>query len=165
MPIGISDDHVELADAFGKWAGSLGGDRGGPRRPRTTRPRRSPRVGGASPRWGWPAIAVPEATAVPAARCSTWRSRSRRAADALVPGPLLGTAVASVALGEPAGPVASGQMRVALGTGLPTVVHDAPGATHALVVRGRRGRCSCPLDGVDLDAGRLARPDPPYLRR
>ena len=25
MPIGISDDHVELADAFGKWAGSLGG--------------------------------------------------------------------------------------------------------------------------------------------
>ncbi len=25
MPIGISDDHVELADAFGKWAASLGG--------------------------------------------------------------------------------------------------------------------------------------------
>ena len=25
MPIGISDDHVELADAFGKWASSLGG--------------------------------------------------------------------------------------------------------------------------------------------
>ena len=30
MPIGIDDDHVELADAFGKWAGSLGRHRGGP---------------------------------------------------------------------------------------------------------------------------------------
>ena len=61
------------------------------------------------------------------------------AAGALVPGPLLGTAVASVALGELAGPVASGEMRVALALGADGLVHDAPGATHALRRSRRRG--------------------------
>ena len=74
------------------------------------------------------------------------------AAGALVPGPLLGTAVASVALGELAGPVASGEMRVALALGADGLVHDAPGATHALHVRGDEVRLVS-LEQADLAPG------------
>ena len=71
------------------------------------------------------------------------------AAGSLVPGPLLGTAVASVALGDLAGPVAAGEMRVALALGNQGVVHDAPGATHALLVRGDEV-VLVPLDATEL---------------
>ena len=36
MPIGISDDHVELAATLRKWAAELGGDRRGPGARRAT---------------------------------------------------------------------------------------------------------------------------------
>ncbi len=84
------------------------------------------------------------------------------AAGALVPGPLLGTAVASVALGELAGPVAAGEMRVALALGPDGVVYDGPGATHALVARDD-DVVLVELDGCRAGAGRLPRPDPSYV--
>ena len=69
-------------------------------------------------------------------------------AAALLPGPLLGSAVASVVLPEPAGPVA-----LSLDG---SVVHDAPGSTQALVVVDDEVRL-VPLEGVDLTPG--ATPD------
>ena len=67
-----------------------------------------------SPRWGWPGSSYPRSSVGPAARSLDLAVALEAAASALVPGPLLGTAVASVALGELAGPVAAGEMQVAL---------------------------------------------------
>src|SRR5215203_3479519 len=80
---------------------------------------------------GLAGIAVPEALGGAGGTLLDLAVALEAAAGALVPGPLLGTAVASVALGELAGPVASGEMRVALALGADGLVHDAPGATHA----------------------------------
>jgi alkylation response protein AidB-like acyl-CoA dehydrogenase len=66
----------------------------------------------------------------------------------LLPGPLLGSAVASVVLPEHDGPVALSLDGA--------VVHDAPGATHALVVTDDEVRL-VPLEDVDLTPG--ANPD------
>src|SRR4051812_42311278 len=65
-------------------------------------------------------------------------------ATALLPGPLLGSAVASVVLPELPGPVA-----LCLDG---AVVHDAPGSTHALVIAGDEVRL-VPLEGIDLTPG------------
>ena len=135
MPIGIDDDHVELADAFGKWASSLAGIK-------AARLAEDDPVAGfaeqsaAVAEMGLAGIAVPEAVGGAGGTLLDLAVALEAAAGALVPGPLLGTAIASVALGELAGPVASGEMRVALALGADGLVHDAPGATHALLVRG-----------------------------
>ena len=135
MPIGIDDDHVELADAFGKWASSLAGIEA------ARQAENDPLAGfdeqsAAVAEMGLAGIAVPEALGGAGGTLLDLAVAIEAAAGALVPGPLLGTAVASVALGEQAGPVASGEMRVALALGADDLVHDAPGATHALHVRG-----------------------------
>ena len=134
MPIGISDDHVELADAFGKWAGSLGGieaARAAEDDPAAAFAEHSAAVA----EMGLAGIAVPEDLGGAGGSVLDLAVALEAAAAALVPGPLLGTAVASVVLGELAGPVATGEVRVALALG-DRVVLDGPGATHALVVRG-----------------------------
>ena len=100
MPIGISDDHVELADAFGKWAGSLGGieaARAAEDDPAAAFPEiiRGGRRDGAARHHRPTAVSLTD-LAVAVEAC----------AAALLPGPLLGSAVASVALPELAGPVA-----------------------------------------------------------
>ncbi len=133
MPIGISDDHVELADAFGKWASSLRGieaARAAEDDPAAPFSEQSAAVA----EMGLAGIAVPEEHGGAGGSLVDLAVALEAVAAALVPGPLLGTAVASVALGELAGPVAAGEMRVALSLGAGPV-HDAPGATHALVVR------------------------------
>ncbi len=154
MPIGISDDHVELADAFGKWAASLGGidaARQAEDDPLAAYAEQSKAVAD----MGLGGIAVPAEHGGAGGSLMDLAVALEAAAGALVPGPLLGTAVASVVLGELAGPVAAGEMRVALALG-GDVVHDAPGATHALVVRGDEV-VLVPLDTVDLTPG--ASPD------
>ena len=150
MPIGISDDHVELADAFGKWAASLGGidaARQAEDDPLAAYAEQSRAVA----EMGLAGIAVPEEHGGAGGSLMDLAVALEAAAGALVPGPLLGTAVASVVLGELAGPVAAGQMRVALALG-GDVVHDAPGATHALAVRGDEV-VLVPLDAANLTAG------------
>ncbi len=134
MPIGISDDHVELADVFGKWAASLGGveaARSADEDPAAEFAAQSAAVA----EMGLAGIAVSEEYGGAGGSLTDLAVALEAAAVSLVPGPLLGTAVASVALGELAGPVVSGEMRVALALS-GTVVHDAPGATHALLLRG-----------------------------
>ncbi len=135
MPIGIDDDHVELADAFGKWASSLAGIQAA-RQAEGDPAAEFAEQSAAVAEMGLAGIAVPEAIGGAGGTLLDLAVALEAAAGALVPGPLLGTAVASVALGELAGPVASGEMRVALALGAGGLVHDAPGATHALHVRG-----------------------------
>ena len=135
MPIGISDDHVELADAFGKWASSLAGIEAA-RAAEDDPVAEFAEQSGAVAEMGLAGIAVPEDLGGAGGTVLDLAVALEAAAGSLVPGPLLGTAVASVALGELAGPVAEGEMRVALALGADGVVHDAAGATHALVVRG-----------------------------
>ena len=134
MPIGIDDDHVELADAFGKWARSLAGIEAA-RQAEDDPAAAFAEQSGAVAEMGLAGIAVAEERRAGGTLLDL-AVAVEAAAGALVPGPLLGTAVASVALGELAGPVASGEMRVALALGADGSVHDAPGATHALIVRG-----------------------------
>ncbi len=158
MPIGISDDHVELAAAFGKWAGSLGGieaARLAEDDPMAEFTEQSEAVA----EMGLAGIAVPEELGGAGGTLIDLAVALEAAAGSLVPGPLLGTAVASVALGELAGPVARGEMRVALALGADGVVHDAPGATHALVSR------DDDVLLISLDNAELAQGSSPDLTR
>ncbi len=151
MPIGISDDHVALADAFGKWAASLGGVEAA-RAAEDDPVAEFAEHGAAVAEMGLAGIAVPEGLGGAGGSVLDLAVALEAAAEALVPGPLLGTAVASVVLGELAGPVAAGEMRVALALDSDGVVLDAPGATHALVQR-EDGVVLVPLAGVDLAPG------------
>ncbi|MET0838495.1 MAG: acyl-CoA dehydrogenase family protein [Marmoricola sp.] len=135
MPIGISDHHVALADATAAWAASLGGIEAA-RKAEDEPAAEFAEQSAAVAEMGLAGIAVPEEHGGAGGSLLDLAVALEAAAAALVPGPLLGTAVASVALGELAGPVAAGEMRVALALGPDAVVHDGPGATHALVVRG-----------------------------
>lgn len=151
MPIGISDDHVELADAFGKWAGSLAGIEAA-RRAEDDPVAEFAEQSRAVADMGLAGIAVPDDLGGAGGALLDLAVALEAAAASLVPGPLLGTAVASVALGDAAGPVASGEMRVALALGADRVVHDAPGATHALVVNGDEVRLVI-LENAELAEG------------
>ena len=94
------------------------------------------------------------------------------AAGALVPGPLLGSAVASVVLGEHAGDVVAGEMRVGFCldqtvahtgdhvTADLEIVHDAVGATHLLLLS-EKDVLLAPL----ADATISPRPSPDLGRR
>jgi alkylation response protein AidB-like acyl-CoA dehydrogenase len=135
VPIGISDDHVELADAFGKWAGSLGG------------------IQAARAAEDDPTAAFAEITAAvdemgllsitgDGGSLTDLAIAVEACASALLPGPLLGSAVASVLLPDSSGPVA-----LSLDGHL---VHDAPGASHALLAR-EDDVVLVPLDGVELE--------------
>ena len=151
MPIGIDDDHVELAHAFGKWASSLAGIEAA-RLAEDDPEARFAEQSVAVAEMGLAGIAVPETVGGAGGTLLDLAVALEAAAGALVPGPLLGTAVASVALGELAGPVASGEMRVALALGADGLVHDAPGATHALLVRGDEVLLAS-LEDADLAPG------------
>ncbi len=139
MPIGITDDHVELAEAFGKWAASL--DAVTAVRAAEDDPQASfAEFAAAAEEMGL--FAIPQeggslldlAVAVEACAAS------------LLPGPLLGTAVGSVVLGAD---VADKRIALCLAG---SVVHDAPGATHALVADDDAVRL-VPLAGVELEPG------------
>ena len=137
MPIGISDDHREIAEAFGKWAGSL--DAIATVRAAEDDPgARFDEVATATREMGLFSIIDDGGAlldlAVAVEAC----------AGALVPGSLLGTAVASVVLDG------VGDKRIALALG--GVLHDAAGATHALVVTDDEVRLAT-LDGADLEPG------------
>ena len=142
MPIGISDDQREIAEAFGKWAASLD-------------PVAQVRAAEEDPAAGFPDAAQAAGEmglfsivgdggslldlAVAVEAC----------AAALLPGPVLGTAVASAVLGD------VGDRRFALLLD-GKVVHEAVGATHALVVEDDGVRL---VDLADADLRPAAAPD------
>jgi alkylation response protein AidB-like acyl-CoA dehydrogenase len=138
VPIGITEDQLEVAKAFGTWAASLEGITAAraaeddPNAPFTEAVQAAGEMGLFS-------IVADGGTlldlAVAVESC----------AGALVPGPLLGNVVASAALGD------VGDKRVALALS-GEVVHGAAGATHALVLDGDEVRLTS-LDGADLAPG------------
>jgi alkylation response protein AidB-like acyl-CoA dehydrogenase len=138
VPIGISEDHREVAKAFGTWAASVDGiavaraAEDDPEAPFTEAMASAAEMGLFS-------IVADGGTlldlAVAVESC----------AGALVPGPVLGTAVAAAALGD------VGDKRFALALS-GEVVHGAAGSTHALVVVDDEVRLVS-LDGLDLSAG------------
>jgi alkylation response protein AidB-like acyl-CoA dehydrogenase len=151
VPIGISDDHVELASATAAWSSSLAGIEAA-RLAEDDPVAEFGEQSRAVAEMGLAGIAVREALGGAGGTFLDLAVALEAAAGSLVPGPLLGTAVASVALGDLAGSVVKGEMRVALALGAAGVVHDAPGATHALVVRGDEVVLVA-LDEVELAPG------------
>ena len=91
MPIGISDDHVELAAAFGKWAGSLGGIAAA-RDAEDDPAAEFVEQAAAVAEMGLAGIAVPEERGGAGGSVVDLAVALEAAAGALVPGPLLGTA-------------------------------------------------------------------------
>ena len=135
MPIGIDDDHVELADAFGKWASSLAGIQAA-RQAEGDPVAEFAEQSAAVAEMGLAGIAVPEAIGGAGGTLLDLAVALEAAAGALVPGPLLGTAVASVALRGAGRSRCLGGDAGGARAGCRRLVHDAPGATHALHVRG-----------------------------
>ena len=145
MPIGISDDHGELAAAIAKWASSLDGIAAA-RAAEGVSHEAFADVSTAVAEMGLTGIAAPEQAGGGGGSVLDLAVALEAAAGALVPGPLLGSAVASVVLGEHAGAVAAGEMRVGFCldqtvtltgdrvTADLEIVHDAVGATHLLLL-------------------------------
>ena len=120
MPIGISEDHREIAEAFGKWAASLDAI-AVLRAAEDDAEAGFAEVSTAAAEMGLFSVVDDEGTLLDLAVAV------ESAAGSLLPGPLLGTTVAAAVLGE------VGERRFALCLGS-EVVHGAAGATHALVV-------------------------------
>ncbi len=149
MSIGISDDHVELAASLRKWAaGVRRPGRGAGRRGRPWGDVRR-RSGRPSARWGWPTIGLPEAAGGGGGSVLDVAVALEACAHELVPGPLLGPAVAAALLGDTplAGELGGGAV---VGLVLGDVVWDAPSATHLLLSDGD-GWCVVPRTGATID--------------
>ena len=164
MSIGISEEHAELGASLRKWAASLGGAEAA-RAAEDDPDARFPDVWAAVDEMGVPTIALPESVGGGGGSVLDLAVGIEACAHGLVPGPLLGTAVASVVV--PADSAASGALaggaRVALGlvpslmigenlTGRVEVVWDLPGATQVLVggtdPAGEEGWFMVPADRV-----------------
>ncbi|MCW2795659.1 acyl-CoA dehydrogenase [Nocardioides sp.] len=144
MSIGISDEHVELAASLRKWAASTGGVeavRAAESDPGAT----FGEVWTATGEMGLATIALPEAAGGGGGSVLDVAVALEACAHELLPGPLLGVAVAASVLGQTAVASVIGQGAVVgLGpvpsltpgdrlTGTVDVVWDAPGATHFLL--------------------------------
>ena len=135
MSIGISDEHVELAKSLRQWAGECGGIE-------AVRAAESDADATFADVWkqavemGIPAIGLPEAAGGGGGSVLDQVVALEACAHELVPGPLLGVAVAASLLGETEGVAeAIGEGAVvglALDPALQTV-WDVPNATHFLV--------------------------------
>ena len=131
MSIGISDEHVELADSLRKWAASLDG----PALVRAAEQDAAAAFGevwGAVGELGVATIGLPEAAGGGGGSVLDVAVALEACAHELVPGPLLGPAVAAVLLGESAVATALGDGAV-VAVGISDVVWDVPSATHVLV--------------------------------
>ena len=171
MPIGISDDHGELAVAFAKWAQSLDGIAAA-RAAEGVDDATFSKVSDAVAEIGLTGIAVLEQVGGGGGSLLDLAVALEAAAGSLVPGPLLGSAAASLLLGEEAGALVTGEMRVGFCldqsvdveagrvSAVLEVVHDAVGATHLLLCSGA-GVVLAPL----ADASIAPRPSPDLTRR
>jgi 3-oxochol-4-en-24-oyl-CoA dehydrogenase len=124
MSIGISDEHVELASSLRKWAADLRGrelTRDVERHPDAT----FAEIWAGLTAMGVPTIGLPEAAGGGGGTPLDVAVALEACAHELVPGPLLGPAVAAAVLGRlPEGAV--------VGIALDGVLWDAPSATHVL---------------------------------
>jgi 3-oxochol-4-en-24-oyl-CoA dehydrogenase len=125
MSIGISDEHVELASSLRKWAADLRGRdlaRAAEEDPDAT----FAAAWEAAAAMGVPTIGVPEAAGGGGGTTLDVAVALGACAHELVPGPLLGPAVAAAVLGAL-------PEHAVVGIALGDVVWDAPSATHVLV--------------------------------
>lgn len=151
MPIGISDDHTELATTVRKWAESQGS---------IAAVRAAESDPAALLEWatlpaemGLTAIALPESVGGGGGTLLDQAVAVEAAGYALVPGPFLTTAVAGLIYEDPevrAG-IAEGRITVGLGTS-PLGVLDAPSATHVSVPTST-GHVLVPTDAVEVITG------------
>ena len=136
MSIGITDEHVELAASLRKWAGSLGGVEAA-RAAEKDPAARFEEAWAAAREMGVPAIGVPEAAGGGGGTPLDVAVALEACAHELVPGPLLGQAVAAHLLGglDGAGAqLAAGEMVVGIGLDADLAcVWDVPSATHLLL--------------------------------
>jgi alkylation response protein AidB-like acyl-CoA dehydrogenase len=157
MSIGISDEHVELAASLRKWAeGCRGADAV---RAAEADPAASfGEVWQAAAAMGVPTIGLPEAVGGGGGSVVDVAVALEACAHQLLPGPLLGTAVAVVVLADsPVAPALADGAAVGLGL-LPGHAWDAPAATHLLLgtaddrwyVVPRAAVDVRPVTGVDL---------------
>ncbi|MEI5674024.1 MULTISPECIES: acyl-CoA dehydrogenase [unclassified Nocardioides] len=155
MSIGISDEHVELADSLRKWAATLDGPavvRAVDTEPAATFAEPWAAVG----EMGVATIGLPEAAGGGGGSVLDVAVALEACAHELAPGPLLGPAVAAALLGEsPVASVIGDGAVVALG--LSDVVWDVPSATHVLLeldgtwtVLPRSAVTLTPVLGLDL---------------
>src|SRR6478736_4101171 len=122
MSIGISDEHVELASSLRKWAADLKG-RELARAAEEDASETFDSVWAAVTEMGVPTIGLPEASGGGGGTTLDVAVALEACAHELVPGPLLGPAVAAAVLG-------SVPDDAVVGLALGGVVWDAPSATH-----------------------------------
>ncbi|MBI2244532.1 MAG: acyl-CoA dehydrogenase family protein [Nocardioides sp.] len=146
MSIGISDEHVELAASLRKWAADLRG-RELARTAEEDPAARFDTVWSALTEMGVPTIGVAESAGGGGGSTLDVAVALEACAHELVPGPLLGPAVAALVLGErlPEGAV--------VGLVLGEAVWDAPSATHVLAEVDAGWRL-LPRDAVELTPSR-----------
>jgi alkylation response protein AidB-like acyl-CoA dehydrogenase len=133
MPIGISDDHVELAATVRKWAESQGAVEAV--RAAEDDPATLGAWGARAAEMGLTAIALPESVGGGGGSVLDQAVALEAAAYALVPGPLLSTVVAGLLHDdeELRAAIAAGDATVGLAVGDLRAVLDAPVATHVSV--------------------------------
>ncbi|HEX2894492.1 MAG TPA: acyl-CoA dehydrogenase [Marmoricola sp.] len=168
MPIGISDDHAELAATVRKWAESQGSVDAV--RAAETDPASLAVWGPRAAEMGLTAIALPESVGGGGGSILDQAVALEAAAYALVPGPLLTTAVAGLLHDDAAlrAGIASGELTVGLGvqgglrqaegrlSGMVAAVLDAPVGTHVAVpvsTADGEGSVVLPVDRVAVVAG------------
>jgi alkylation response protein AidB-like acyl-CoA dehydrogenase len=143
MSIGISEEHVELVSSLRKWAADLRGRE----LARAAEDDAEATFAGA---WealvemGVPAIGLPEAAGGGGGTTLDVAVALEACAHELVPGPLLGPAVATAVLGDLPGDAVVGLV-------LDDVLWDAPSATHVLVETGWGWRL-LPREAVEVVA-------------
>jgi alkylation response protein AidB-like acyl-CoA dehydrogenase len=155
VPIGISAEHAELAASVRKWAESQGAIE-------AVRAAEDDRLAlgawaGRAAELGLSAIALPDSVGGGGGTVLDQAVALEAAAYALVPGPLLSTAVAGLLHDDPqlrAG-IASGELAVGLAhrLGRPTAVLDGLSATHVSMPGADGRHVVVPADRLDLAPG------------
>ncbi|MCW2784337.1 MAG: acyl-CoA dehydrogenase domain protein [Marmoricola sp.] len=151
MPIGISDEHSELAASVRKWAesqGSIAAVRAAETDPAALVP-----WGALPAEMGLSTIALPESVGGGGGSLLDQAVAIEAAGYALVPGPFLTTVVAGLMYddAELRAGIAEGRITVGLGTSLLAVL-DAPTTTHVSVPTAT-GHVVVPADQVEIRAG------------
>lgn len=149
MPIGISDDHVELAASVRKWAesqGSIEAVRAAEDAPESLAP-----WGVRAAEMGLTAIALPESVGGGGGTLLDQAVALEAAAYCLVPGPLLTTAAAGLvhADDELRAGIAGGELTVGLSLAGSSVALGAPGTSH-LSLGTPAGQVLLPASSVEL---------------
>jgi hypothetical protein len=150
MSIGISEEHVELGRSLRSWAASLQGS-DLVRAAETDPDAAFEEVWAALGEMGVPTIGLAEGAGGGGGSVLDVAVALEACAHALVPGPLLGPAVAAVLLADNEVAPALGRSAV-VGIAIGEVVWDAPSATHVLVDDGSDSWRVVPRAAVHIDS-------------